>query len=135
MDRIVVGVCFFFFLMIRRPPRSTLFPYTTLFRSSIARAATIAKRLRELDVPPFQDTYGWIAFRQNKFEEARTYLEPAAAGLPDDPLVQYHLGMTYAALGETDKAVTQLNRALALAGDSALPQFDVARSMLLELGQ
>src|SRR5476651_2799133 len=26
---------FFFFLMIRRPPRSTLFPYTTLFRSSL----------------------------------------------------------------------------------------------------
>src|SRR2546430_950621 len=29
MNRVV----FFFFLMIRRPPRSTLFPYTTLFRS------------------------------------------------------------------------------------------------------
>src|SRR2546426_12569653 len=28
---------FFFFLMIRRPPRSTLFPYTTLFRSSLER--------------------------------------------------------------------------------------------------
>src|SRR5258705_2724178 len=27
------SVPFFFFLMIRRPPRSTLFPYTTLFRS------------------------------------------------------------------------------------------------------
>src|SRR2546425_3522504 len=27
--------CFFFFLMIRRPPRSTLFPYTTLFRSEL----------------------------------------------------------------------------------------------------
>src|SRR3712207_7476185 len=26
---------FFFFLMIRRPPRSTLFPYTTLFRSVV----------------------------------------------------------------------------------------------------
>src|SRR5271170_6805084 len=26
-------LCLFFFLMIRRPPRSTLFPYTTLFRS------------------------------------------------------------------------------------------------------
>src|SRR5437867_13012330 len=26
-------LCFIFFLMIRRPPRSTLFPYTTLFRS------------------------------------------------------------------------------------------------------
>src|SRR2546430_13479174 len=36
----VISICFvdfviiyFFFLMIRRPPRSTLFPYTTLFRS------------------------------------------------------------------------------------------------------
>src|SRR2546430_17518962 len=28
-----VSTSFFFFLMIRRPPRSTLFPYTTLFRS------------------------------------------------------------------------------------------------------
>src|SRR2546430_5473824 len=28
---------FFFFLMIRRPPRSTLFPYTTLFRSPTIR--------------------------------------------------------------------------------------------------
>src|SRR3712207_8968949 len=29
----------FFFLMIRRPPRSTLFPYTTLFRSNCNRPA------------------------------------------------------------------------------------------------
>src|SRR3712207_7054340 len=28
----------FFFLMIRRPPRSTLFPYTTLFRSALRRS-------------------------------------------------------------------------------------------------
>src|SRR2546422_6953597 len=31
-----VPLSLFFFLMIRRPPRSTLFPYTTLFRSSAA---------------------------------------------------------------------------------------------------
>src|SRR2546430_17469971 len=31
-------VFFFFFLMIRRPPRSTLFPYTTLFRSRLSLA-------------------------------------------------------------------------------------------------
>src|SRR2546422_11327560 len=40
----MISFLFFFFLMIRRPPRSTLFPYTTLFRSQagtgeIARAA------------------------------------------------------------------------------------------------
>src|SRR3712207_8415442 len=30
-------MCVFCFLMIRRPPRSTLFPYTTLFRSEVLR--------------------------------------------------------------------------------------------------
>src|SRR5258708_36826298 len=33
---------FFFFLMIRRPPRSTLFPYTTLFRSGPASPISFA---------------------------------------------------------------------------------------------
>src|SRR2546422_10900886 len=32
---------FFFFLMIRRPPRSTLFPYTTLFRSARGQAMPV----------------------------------------------------------------------------------------------
>src|SRR5437016_8121868 len=36
----------FFFLMIRRPPRSTLFPYTTLFRSRRI-AALIRDRIRD----------------------------------------------------------------------------------------
>src|SRR3989442_10106824 len=34
---------FFFFLMIRRPPRSTLFPYTTLFRSRAGRQCRVGK--------------------------------------------------------------------------------------------
>src|SRR5438034_11246697 len=33
-----ISFLFFFFLMIRRPPRSTLFPYTTLFRSLLGNA-------------------------------------------------------------------------------------------------
>src|SRR5258707_12128150 len=39
----------FFFLMIRRPPRSTLFPYTTLFRSSSMLQDVLAKRQTEVD--------------------------------------------------------------------------------------
>src|SRR5207342_3770858 len=39
-----IFVSFFFFLMIRRPPRSTLFPYTTLFRSRRGRARRSARR-------------------------------------------------------------------------------------------
>src|SRR5439155_25857316 len=42
-------VCFFFFLTIRRPPRSTLFPYTTLFRSWPAQARCLCHtRMGEL---------------------------------------------------------------------------------------
>src|SRR3712207_8717766 len=39
----------FFFLMIRRPPRSTLFPYTTLFRSISAAAAILRAFYETLD--------------------------------------------------------------------------------------
>src|SRR2546430_9977384 len=37
---------YFFFLMIRRPPRSTLFPYTTLFRSPLHRRLRAGVRAR-----------------------------------------------------------------------------------------
>src|SRR5256885_2811415 len=43
-------VLVFFFLMIRRPPRSTLFPYTTLFRSSYDRLPDLAAELVRLKV-------------------------------------------------------------------------------------
>src|SRR2546425_11638863 len=39
---------FFFFLMIRRPPRSTLFPYTTLFRSPGAQDPLLRGRQHPL---------------------------------------------------------------------------------------
>src|SRR5260221_7067114 len=48
----------FFFLMIRRPPRSTLFPYTTLFRSlwnaRPVNAARYARSWKRLDAPCFR---------------------------------------------------------------------------------
>src|SRR5436189_3936191 len=47
----------FFFLMIRRPPRSTLFPYTTLFRSIVSRL--LAERL-ELDTAHGRQVIGML---------------------------------------------------------------------------
>src|SRR3712207_7514700 len=40
-----MSIVLFFFLMIRRPPRSTLFPYTTLFRSSSLAGASANRRV------------------------------------------------------------------------------------------
>src|SRR3712207_6940676 len=51
----------FFFLMIRRPPRSTLFPYTTLFRSTIEEFVTKRTEISRLIFEDLKDdfaTYG-----------------------------------------------------------------------------
>ena len=94
---------------------------------SLARAETIAKRLRGLDVPAFQDTYGWIALRRGNLDDALSHLEPAARGLPKDALTQYHLGMVYDKLGRSADAIRQFDLALALAGpDLPAPMADVA---------
>src|SRR5205807_10174083 len=51
---------FFFFSMIPRPPRSTLFPYTTLFRSPLASAAPRAS-VRDLPEHPLTSVRGVFA--------------------------------------------------------------------------
>jgi len=92
-----------------------------------------AKRLRGSDVPQFQDTYGWLLHLRGESAKALTVLEQAAEGLPEHPLVQYHLGVVLAELGETERAREVLQRALDLAGDQVRPPVDRARSLLSEL--
>ncbi|MDO6736070.1 tetratricopeptide repeat protein [Octadecabacter sp. 1_MG-2023] len=101
---------------------------------SLERAFTISRRLRNTDVPPFQDTYGWIAYRRGDLDEALEYLEPAAAGLPSDPLVQFHLGMTYVGLARDTDALVALQRALDIAGpDDTREQFATARAEIARI--
>src|SRR5438034_5759527 len=61
----VLHVSVFFFLMIRRPPRSTLFPYTTLFRSS--GKTTVGMMVLDL-LPP---TEGEILYEGRPFSDRR----------------------------------------------------------------
>ncbi len=94
---------------------------------SLDRAYTVARRLRGSDFAPFQDTYGWIAYRRGDYEEALEHLEPAAEALADNPLAQYHLGMTYIAVGRTDDALVSLTRAIELADpEDPREQFRIA---------
>jgi predicted Zn-dependent protease len=101
--------------------------------ASLERAYTIARRLRGTEVPAFQDTYGWIAYRRGNLDEALAQLEPAARVLARDPMVQFHLGMVYAGLKRDAEARATLGRAMDLAGDSPLPQFATARDTLKAL--
>src|SRR5438132_7607893 len=70
----------FFFLMIRRPPRSTLFPYTTLFRSrSAGKTAWPTLSLRE-----FREVFGPRLWQTSR----RPHIDNGAG---DPPLVGYGL--------------------------------------------
>ncbi|WP_308918164.1 tetratricopeptide repeat protein [Jannaschia sp. LMIT008] len=101
--------------------------------ASLERASAVAQRLRGTQVPAFQDTYGWIAHRRGDYGEALSYLEPAAEGLPSNPLVNFHLGMTYARLDRPDEARDRLERALELFGEAQVPQVAMARDTLAQL--
>jgi tetratricopeptide (TPR) repeat protein len=102
--------------------------------ASLERAWTVARRLRGVDVGAFQDTYGWIAYRRGQLDEALAHLEPAARALPQDPLVQYHLGMVYVGLNRSEEALRQLRLAVEVAGPGdSRPQFQAARDEIARL--
>src|SRR5688572_32659415 len=57
---------FFFFLMIRRPPRSTLFPYTTLFRSIPAFTGEVTEYASLTDRNVSKDVSGVLTARSEE---------------------------------------------------------------------
>lgn len=90
---------------------------------SLQRAFTVARRLRDADLAPFQDTYGWIAFRRGNVDEAISYLEKAAAGLPNEVSVQYHLATAYAAANRDEEALEQFRKSAELIDASNPPDY------------
>lgn len=100
--------------------------------ASLARAEAISRRLRGQDNPALQDTYGWIAFLNGNTYGAIAHLEPAAKGLPNDALTQYHLGKLYQSMDRAEDAIAQYDKALSLAATqpviAALPQIADAKA-------
>src|SRR3712207_9432025 len=61
---VILQLFLFFFLMIRRPPRSTLFPYTTLFRSKPVRCvppSTVLMLLAKEKTDSTKESLYWSA--------------------------------------------------------------------------
>ncbi|NOD70107.1 tetratricopeptide repeat protein [Ruegeria sp. HKCCD7303] len=97
-------------------------------QESLQRAQVLAQRLRGTREPAFQDTYGWLAYRLGNYEEAVAYLEPAARAIPDHPLVLYHLGKAYDAVGRREDAL----RAYRAAQATGIP-LDISPSLEEEI--
>ena len=71
--------------------------------------------MRKIEAPQFKDTLGWVHYQQGEHKAALPLLEDAATALPNIAMVHYHLGLTYAAVGDNTKAAEQLKKALELA--------------------
>src|SRR2546429_9939308 len=66
---------FFFFLMIRRPPRSTLFPYTTLFRSALERRGPATARRLGAESKPARRLLAGVMPIRDRSEEHTSELQ------------------------------------------------------------
>lgn len=84
-------------------------------KESLDRAKTLALLLKSSEIPQFKDTLGWVNYQHGDYAAAMPLLEDAAAKLPNYALVRYHLGVTYQALGENEKAADQFKKARELA--------------------
>ena len=89
----------------------------------LSRAYTISRRLRVSTVPPYLDTYGWIAFLRGEYSEAIKALAPAAAAMNKDPTVQYHLAQAYNSNGQLKNALVQYQRVVDITGPADTRDF------------
>src|SRR5215471_20550096 len=78
----------FFFLMIRRPPRSTLFPYTTLFRSCLADPPRSSAGASYVDVAAWQDR------KSTRLNSSHVEISYAVFCLKKKKHKKYHLNTT-----------------------------------------
>ena len=62
---------------------------------------------------------GWAQYRRGDFTRLSPYLEGAQAKFPNLGSIRYHLGMSYIATGQTEKASEQLKSALQLEPDGS----------------
>jgi len=78
-------------------------------------AVSMARKSYDLSrgYPAISDTFGWALFRQGKIDAALPLVSDAAQKLPDEPEVQYHLGVIRYQLAEENASRYALSQAVA----------------------
>src|SRR5215207_2698897 len=115
--------CFLFFLMIRRPPRSTLFPYTTLFRSEGVSCTVAALPGAPAALTPSWCTLEGVLHVAESPASLRAFLQ--ARKDAGDALPSFDLRLDEQALYRTFHAVwLPLLRLVRSAGQQALVEVD-----------
>ena len=99
--------------------------------ASLKRAMTLVEeqKMAETENPAFLDTVGWLHYRLGNYKEALPYLQQAVAAAGQVPVLRYHLGMAYLALGNKAGAQEELSIAVSKA-TSDFTGIEDARSTL-----
>jgi tetratricopeptide (TPR) repeat protein len=82
--------------------------------NQLDKAYELARKARNLepDDESIADTLGWIVYKRGDYQQALKLLQQSAGKLPDEPEVQFHLGMTNYMMGRADAARSAFEQAL-----------------------
>ena len=83
------------------------------------------------DDPRVSDTLGWILYKRGVYQRALSLLKESASKLPDQPVIQHHLGM--ASLKAGDKEGARVALTAAVNSPTSFPGKDEARKALSDL--
>ena len=103
--------------------------------NDLKRASELAQKARSIAPtnPSVLDTLGWITFKQGGYQQAADLLSQSAAKSPDNPEIQFHLGMADYMMGRTDAARGAFEKVVGSGTD--FDGKDEARRRLASLGK
>ena len=98
------------------------------------KAHDLAQKARALQPgdAAIADTLGWILYKRGDYKQALALLQESAQNLPNNPEIQFHLGMASYMMGRTDEARTAFRQAAAAPAD--FPGKEEAKRRLSLLG-
>jgi tetratricopeptide (TPR) repeat protein len=104
--------------------------------NDLDKAYDLARKAHDLqgNDPAVADTFGWVLSKRGDYQQALPVLQESAAKLPDNPEVQFHLGMTAYMMGQTDLATVALQKAASAASDFPGKEESKRRLALLKSG-
>ena len=102
--------------------------------NELDKAHDLAQRARALQPgdAAIADTLGWILYKRGDYKQALALLQESAQNLPNNPEIQFHLGMASYMMGRTDEARTAFRQAAAAPAD--FPGKEEAKRRLSLLG-
>jgi len=104
--------------------------------SDVDKAYDLARKARDLQGqdPAVGDTFGWVLYKRGDYQQALPILQESAQKIPDNPEIQFHLGMTAYMMGQTDLARVALQKAARATKDFPGKDEGKRRLVLLESG-